>query len=95
MGRLACAGCGAEITSDAAVCGRCGATGPSPLADRLTASPYGPPVVRLHPTQYGPPALAAAHDTLQDETRRRVAAGPSSQGLSDVAGHGRPPEWPY
>jgi hypothetical protein len=90
MRQPACEGCGAGITSDAAVCARCGATGPSPLADRLTASPYGPPVIRLHPTQYGPPALASAHDALQPETQRRAAAGPNG-GLASE----RTPEWPY
>lgn len=74
MWNMRCDECGAEVTPGEAVCGRCGATGPGTLADRLAPSSYGPPVARLRPTEYGPPALATAHDALQQETRQRAVS---------------------
>lgn len=76
MWKLRCDDCGAEVAAGDAVCGRCGATGPGTLADRMAPSPYGSPVARLRPTVYGPPALASAHDALQQETRQREAIFP-------------------
>ena len=79
MRQVACDECGAEIAAGEAVCGRCGASGPVSLADRMAPSPFGPPVARLRASEYGAPALAAAHDTLQPETQARVPASPNQR----------------
>lgn len=67
-----CEECGAETIAGAAVCGRCGATGPGSFADRMTPSPFGPPVARMRISDFGALALAGAHDALQAQTRARV-----------------------
>lgn len=76
MRQIVCDECGAGMEVGDAVCGRCGASGPASLADRLAPSPFGPPISRMRASEYGAPALAAAHDALQPETRARVPASP-------------------